>query len=752
MIELLEGTRYQLVSIARIAEIAEVLKNKPVEISLDLETTSLNPLTGKITTLQCGTVKHAFILDCRAYYNLPEEEKQAWRTALSYLLQACPLIVGHNLKFDWRWLQHHFGIRLEKVRDTMLQEQVIYGIGLASDESDGIAVNMEATGERYGLEVGKELQKWSVNLDKPRKFYEDGSYCFQVEKKGKLVDSWWKPSHMPYKEGEAHPDKESFVRETTEHWTMPYPEVFLEYCAQDVYTPLLIHSEQLQRLEKLELEEVAEIENRCLPVLAQMELDGCYVDLEKWQAIIAKKEEAREQLGVELRAELTPLIKVEWEKQHCYESKLLSEWEASRDKMLLALTKKYPEVQGQMKWGEFKNKGMALFREQYPRPTTPKKVEEEINLGSSAQLQLALSCMGIQVDSTDKEHLEGYKYAFPLVKKLLEWKWLDHFLNNFGHTLLAKIDIDQRIHPTYNQMVRTGRMSCSNPNWQQLPSHEPEETSVRRCVIAAPGNVLLTADLPNIEARILADISQDAALLSFFEKGGDLHCTTARLMFSLEATDKELKGDEEAGIKPLELKPGLSYRSVAKTINFGLVYGMSPFKLSRTLGVSVEEAKALFSRYFEAYPGVAEWLQVSPQESLERGYSLTLAGRKRFYPVSDRGPAYDKRRMTWEEFIKLRSHWFRVRGSQERQAKNAPIQGSNADITKVALILLWHKVPSYVRFVACVHDEIVLECPEDKAEVVSKLLAGAMYKACRKYLKRVFIPAIEVNVAPYWKK
>lgn len=752
MIQLLEGSKYKLVTIEKLPEIAQVLKNKPVAFSLDLETTGLNPLTGKVVTAQFGTVKHAFILDCRVYYTLSDQEKEAWKLALVGMLKACPVVIGHNLKFDWKWMKHHYGVSLEKTRDTMLQELILHGVGMGKAESMGISVNMEETGERYGFPVSKELQKWSVNLDKPRKFYADGSYCFKVEKKGKLVDSWWKPDHTPYKEGEWTPAIESFIRETTEQWEQPFPEIFLEYCSQDVSVPLLIHSEQLQRLEELELEQVAEIENRCMAPLAQMELDGCYVDLENWKRIVDKKEKDRAALGVELSAELTPLIKVEWDKQYCYESKMLAEWEEAKEKMLVALMKKYPEVQGKMKWGEFKNKGMALYREQNPRPKTPKKIAEEINLGSSDQLQLALSCMGIHVDSTDKEHLEGYKYAYPLVKKLLEWKWLDHFVNAFGYSLLEKIDVDQRIHPTYNQIgAATGRMSCTTPNWQQLPSHEPEETSVRRCVIAAPGNVLLTADLPNIEARILTDVSEDPALLAFFEKGGDLHCTTARLMFNLEASDKELKGDEDAGITPLELKPGLSYRSVAKTINFGLVYGMSPFKLSRTLGVSVEEAKELFNRYFEAYPGVAEWLRVSPQISLERGYSLTLAGRKRFYPGRTE-PRFDETCMEWEEFIMRRSLWFRVRGSQERQAKNAPIQGSNADITKVALILLWHKAPSYVRFVACVHDEIVLECPEDKAEAVKKLLQMAMHKACTKYLKRVHIPEIEVSIASYWKK
>ena len=705
MLQVLERTNYRLVSIEKLTEITRIQKNKPVAFSLDLETTGLNPLTGRIVTLQFGTVKNAFILDCRYYYTLSDQDKELWTSIIREMLTSCPLIVGHNLKFDWKWLKHHFNVSLDKVADTMLQELIIYGVGMGKAENMGISVNMEETGERYNLPVSKELQKWSVDLDK-------------------------------------RPE-----------WNEPFPEDFLAYCGQDVCIPLLIHSAQMQRLEALELQPVADIENKCLPAIAQMELDGCYVDIERWKRILEQKAETRAALEKELQAELTPYIAEEWDRQYRYESYLLEEWTKAKEMLLSELAKRYPEVQGKCTWSKFKTEGVKLWREKNPRPKTPKKPEGVINLGSHDQLKKALAGMGIEVDSTDRGHLEEYKYQFSMIGKLLEWKHLDKFINAFGYGLLAKIDIDQRIHPTYNQIgAATGRMSCSNPNWQQLPSHEPEETSVRRCVIAAPGNVLLTADFSNIEARILADVSEDPALLEFFKQGGDLHCTTARLMFGLTATDKELKGNEKQGVKPLELRPGLSYRSIAKTINFGLVYGMSPIKLGRTLGISTEEATELFNRYFEAYPGVANWLQCTPQVSLERGYSLTLAGRKRFYLSGKSEPVYDRNRMTREDYMLLKANWFKVRGGQERQAKNAPIQGSNADITKVALILLYHKMPPYVKLVACVHDEIVLECPEEKAEAVKKLLATAMHKACTKYLKRVHIPPIDVSIDSYWKK
>lgn len=703
MLEILEKTRYRLISIDKLSDIARVQKSKPVAFSLDLETTGLNPLTGKIVTVQFGTIRNAFILDCRPYYTLPDPEKTAWITQLEGMLKACPLVVGHNLKFDCKWLKQHFGIILTKVADTMLQELVIHGVGMSHAENEGIAVNMEATGERYGLAVTKELQKWSVDLD------------------------------------------------TRPEWDDPFPENFLEYCAQDICIPLLIHSEQLQKLELLELTGVAEIENACLPALAQMELDGCYVDRERWQAIIDLKKKHRDTLSIELQESLTPFYEQHRSVRYEESKQELESWQCAMD---LALEQIREGWQGSaIPWGKYKIERMRSWRGDNPRPVRFKYDNSPINLGSTQQLQIALALMGVHVESTDREHLAPYRREYPSVGKLLEWKALDKFINAFGDSLLAKIDVDGRIHPTYNQLgAATGRMSCSNPNWQQLPSHEPEETSVRNCVIAASGNVILTADFSNIEARILADISQDTNLLDFFKKDGDLHCTTARLMFGLTATNEELKGDDKVGLHALELRPGLSYRSVAKTINFGLVYGMSPIKLGRTLGISKEEATDLFTKYFEAYPGVASWLEASPKVALENGHSLTVSGRKRFYRQWGTEPTYDRNNMSWEAFREQRATWYRLRGMQERQAKNAPIQGSNADITKVALILLYHKIPAYVRLVACVHDEIVLECPEDKAGAVSKLLATAMHKACTKYLQYVHIPYIKVAIASYWKK
>jgi len=208
-------------------------------------------------------------------------------------------------------------------------------------------------------------------------------------------------------------------------------------------------------------------------------------------------------------------------------------------------------------------------------------------------------------------------------------------------------------------------MSCSTPNWQQLPAHETAENSIRRCVVAASGNVLLTADFSNIELRILAEMSQDETMLRFFAEGKDLHSETARLMFGMPA---------DADPKTMALAPGLTYRAVAKTINFGLVYGMSALSLASSLGIEQAKAEALIQTYFATYPSIHQWLRDYARQALHQGYSETIAGRKRWYVVPAQMPQYDPEYyLAWNEYLDERREYYKATGRTERQAKNAPI-------------------------------------------------------------------------------
>jgi DNA polymerase-1 len=176
-------------------------------------------------------------------------------------------------------------------------------------------------------------------------------------------------------------------------------------------------------------------------------------------------------------------------------------------------------------------------------------------------------------------------------------------------------------------------------------------------------------------------------------------------------------------------KGGISARAVAKTINFGLAYGMGAQGLSNRLGCSVEDAKELVKAYFATYAGIASWLRQAGQRAKKQGYAETLAGRRR-----------------WFNFVVDED------GSQERSAKNHPIQGTNADILKCALALLYETLPEGASLILAVHDELVIECPEVLVPQVEALMKATMVQACRRFLKVVHIPAPDVIIASYWKK
>ena len=343
-----------------------------------------------------------------------------------------------------------------------------------------------------------------------------------------------------------------------------------------------------------------------------------------------------------------------------------------------------------------------------------------INLNSSSQLIEAFARLGVDLPDTMEATLARFNH--PAVQKLLEYRAHEKTLSAFGENVLSLINPRTgRIHPDFNQHgADTGRFSCTRPNIQQIPA----TSDFRKCFIAADGYRLITCDYSQAELRILAELSGDEAFINAFKSGQDLHSLTASQMFGV----------------PLEsvTKP---QRSAAKAINFGLAYGMGPGGLAPRLGVSLDEAKELIAKYFRAYPGIQKWLDRAAKDAVRNGYSLTPLGRKRFYTLPDES----LKRTNEEEYR-------RQIASIERQGKNSPIQGANADMTKLALIYLRRILKDYdARTVNTVHDEIVVEVREDQAEEVRHIVEREMVRAGQAILKVVPVVA-EATVADYWSK
>lgn len=301
--------------------------------------------------------------------------------------------------------------------------------------------------------------------------------------------------------------------------------------------------------------------------------------------------------------------------------------------------------------------------------------------------------------STDEEVLEELALDYPLPKILLRHRTLAKLKNTYTDKLPQMINPKtQRVHTSYQQAVAaTGRLSSTDPNLQNIPVRNEDGRRIRQAFIAPAGYKILAADYSQIELRIMAHLSQDEGLLNAFAQGLDIHRATAAEMFDI----------------PLDTVTSDQRRS-AKAINFGLIYGMSEFGLSKQLGISRQDAKLYMQRYFERYPGVLDYMERTRQQAAENGYVSTLDGRRLYLPEIKSGNGMRRK-------------------AAEREAINAPMQGTAADIIKRAMINVdsWlMNTPQYdVKMIMQVHDELVFEVREDQIELVSEKIRGIMEAA-----------------------
>ena len=328
----------------------------------------------------------------------------------------------------------------------------------------------------------------------------------------------------------------------------------------------------------------------------------------------------------------------------------------------------------------------------------------------------ALTRIGVPVpDSTRNWKLEPLAREYPVVGQLLEYRTLQK-AHKFGETLLEAANNAEgksRIHPNFHQIgAPTGRMSCTDPNVQQVP-HAPE---YRRCFRAPDGRKLITADYSQIELRILADFTGDQGFIDAFNSGADLHRVTAAQVFNV----------------PLE-QVTADQRSFAKRLNFGVVYGIGAQRFAMLTGLSQTEAEDLLRRYFATYRALDNWLRAAAQQAVrERTAPRTVAGRlARFnFDPQDR------------QAVSL----------AQRNGKNSPVQGSSADIIKRALRLVHDRLQgTNARLVNVVHDEIVVEADAEAAPDIAKLIEEAMCQAGEEYVRKVPVK-VETEVGDEWMK
>lgn len=334
--------------------------------------------------------------------------------------------------------------------------------------------------------------------------------------------------------------------------------------------------------------------------------------------------------------------------------------------------------------------------------------------------------------STAASELQKLVDLNPVIEPILEYRELSKLSSTYLKPLPEMVDKYNRLHTTYGQETSTGRLTSANPNLQNIPVKGEWGEAIRTAFIAPAGSVLISADYSQVELRIVACLAQDLVMLKAFESGRDIHTATAAEIFNVP-TDKVTS----------------SQRRIAKTVNFGVLYGMSPYGLSEAVRISREKAASYIKRYFEIHQGIRQYCNDMIKQAREHGYTETLFGFRRQYQ-------------------NIKSYNHTMAEAEERMAINAPVQGTAAEILKLAMIELYSKLNQTsirqladkhqndkakmqkesegAKLILTVHDELVIETPKETAAEVAKLVEETMENAVK-----ICVPLkVEVGAGKNW--
>ncbi len=465
------------------------------------------------------------------------------------------------------------------------------------------------------------------------------------------------------------------TRKSFEELKTQITESQLKYSALDTLVLFPIFEAQYKRLQDEKLINIAKLEFAVTTVVAEMELRGIYIDTVKWREIIASLRKKREEYLFNFQEAVRPL---------------------------------------------YQSSQIDLFGQH----------ADVINTNSNTQLlDLFNNKLNLGIPSTGDEILMGLSH--PVAKILRDYRGYEKLISAFGESLLSKVNKKTgRLHPDFMQLgAATGRFACSNPNLQQIPRNS-EEAPFRQCFVPEEGFKLVVTDYSSMEMRILADLSGDVKMIDALKNNLDIHSYTASLMFG-----KEYSADFKKKYPEL--------RQIAKPIGFGLMYGMGPMGLAKSIEqqtgktVSKEEGADYMNKYFASYPSVRNFLDRTANEAVLRGWSITPAGRKRWYKKPDPSDPEYKKRIS----------------QIQREAKNHPIQGTNADVIKYALVFIHERMKKEGvdgAITHTVHDEVVTEVRADQAEQWAICQQEEMVRAGELVIKKVPVVSDPV-VSDVWE-
>lgn len=478
----------------------------------------------------------------------------------------------------------------------------------------------------------------------------------------------------------------------------PFDNNQIVYGAKDVEYLCKIRTHQLPTIDLYKLNNVVELECEAVKAFADMEYNGLDLDTEAWKEIEGINDRKAKMLGINLDEMVT------------------------EDHRLTKFVSKY--IQADM------FTPIEDLRKVNVKWTSPKQVLE------------LFQTLIPGLDNVNGKAMYKYRFKFPLIDEYIGYKEAMKLCTSYGDAFFKNLAGDNKIHTNFHQILDTGRVSSSKPNMQQIPA----DNVYRNCFTAPKGWSFVSADYSSQELNVIAFGSKDPVWLKALEEGQDLHSTCAELVYDeqwYDAADEDCAYYVNNAKQKCNCKEHKKLRTNVKTINFGLAYGMGPNKLSDTLNISIDDAKLLIEKYFEAFPSIKGFLEKLGNFGKHYGYIKTF-------------PPYNRRRWFTNWYPKMWSNSSAKMelGTIERASKNTPIQGASADMTKKALILMRNYIKEFnmpVKLVMTVHDQIDTICKDEYVGAWIIKMKELMEEAANEIVTNKLLKA-EVTVSDCWEK
>ena len=476
----------------------------------------------------------------------------------------------------------------------------------------------------------------------------------------------------------------------------PFTDNQIVYGAKDVEYLIKIRTHQLPLIIRNQLDRVVDLENEVVLAFADIEYNGLDLDTESWKKI----EKVNTEKADGLQDSLDNMVTL--------------------DPRLDRFVSKY--VQADL------FTAVEDLRKIDIKWTSPKQVLE------------VFQCLVPKLDNVNGKQMYKYRFQYPLIDKYVKYKEAMKLCTSYGDAFFKNLSNDNKIHTNFHQILDTGRVSSSKPNMQQIPA----DNIYRNCFTAPDGWSFVSADYSSQELNVIAFGSKDPVWIKALQNNEDLHSTCAELVYGEEWLNA---AEDDCAYMKLRMKCNCpkhkKLRTNVKTINFGLAYGMGPNKLADTLNISVDGAKVLIEKYFQAFPAIKGFLDKLGNFGKKFGYIKTF-------------PPYNRKRWfsTWYPKIWNNKSSVMELGSIERASKNTPIQGASADMTKKALVFIRDYVAAHnlpVKVVMTVHDQIDTICRNDQVSDWAVTMKGLMEKAALEIVSNGLLKA-EVTVSNCWEK